>query len=67
MKPIKSQKEADKIFKGLVNIAISTLNISQEQAEKRISALLDSGILDKGSPDNPDSQKLIDKFMTTPI
>jgi len=62
-----SKKEAQELFKKSVNVTMVTLNISRKQAEKRTRALLDSGILDNGNPNNPDSQKLIDKFMTTPI
>ena len=65
--PIKSQKEADKVFDFLVNETIKVEKCDKAQAEKRIRALLDSGILKGGSPDNPVTQRRIDEFMSTQI
>ena len=65
--PIKSQKEYDSVFEKQVQTAMSTLKISRDQAAKRIKALLNSGLLDSGHPDNPKTQMMIDKFMQNPI
>ncbi len=65
--PIKSKEDADKVFNFLVNTTMLTLGVEKKQAEKRIRALLDSGLLKGGSPDNPETQRIIDKFMTTHI
>lgn len=64
---IKSQKEADKVFSSLVKTTISQLKISKDQAEKRIRALLDSGILDGGHPEDSLTQMKIDAFLQTEI
>jgi len=64
---IKSQKEADEVFDFLVNETIKVQKCDKAQAEKRIRALLDSGILNSGSPDNPATQKIIDEFMSKQI
>ncbi len=65
--PIKSQEEADAVFNYLVNTTMLTVQIDKAQAEKRVKALLDSGLLNGGSPDNPNTQMMIDIFMKTHI
>ncbi len=65
--PIKSKEEADGVFNYFVNTTMLTVKIDRAQAEKRVKALFDSGLLNGGSPDNPNTQKMIDKFMKTHI
>jgi len=65
--PIKSKEEAEQIFNNLVKIAMDTEGISRDQAEKRITALLKSGILEGGNPDDPKTIIMIDVFMGTEI
>ena len=67
MTKIKTQNEANEVFNNLVNTTIIVTKCSKEQAEKRINALLKSGILDSGSPNNPATQIKIDDFMFTEI
>ncbi len=64
---IKSQKEADAVFEFLVKTTIDTVGCSRNQAELRITALFDSGILNDMNPNIPSAQKKIDEFMKTPI
>jgi hypothetical protein len=65
--PIKSQEEANTVFAFLVNETIKITECDKPQAEKRIHALLKSGVLKNGSPNNPNTQRKIDEFMTTHI
>lgn len=65
--PIKSQEEANEVFIWLVNETIKVTKCDKPQAEKRIRALLKSGILKGGNPNNPNTQKKIDEFMFTQI
>jgi hypothetical protein len=65
--PIKSQEEANKVFTYLVDTTTKVLKIERLQAEKRVRALLDSGILDGGSPDDPITQRKIDEFLQKQI
>lgn len=65
--PIKSQSEADQVFNYLSETTAKTLGISIVQAQKRVQALLNSGLLNSGHPDDPASQMKIDKFLSTPI
>jgi len=67
--PIKSQEEANEVFEYLVQTTIDTLGVDRTQAEKRITALINSGWLNgtEHSPTNPVTQRMIDNFMRTPI
>lgn len=67
-KPIKTQKEARKVYEYLVKTTKDVLNISHNQAEKRVIALYASGILnEKGAnPQNRDTQMKIDMFLQIP-
>lgn len=65
--PIKSQQEADEAFNFLVQTTMDTMNIDKEQAEKRITALFESGVLLNANPESPETQQQIDKFMSTQV
>lgn len=65
--PIKSQKEADEVFANLTQMAINTMKISREQAEKRINRLVKSNDLNGLFPDNPSFQMICDYHMRTPV
>lgn len=65
-KPFKS-RWANRQFALLVKEAMEIENIDQIQAEKRVLALFESGILDNNSQDDPDTLKKIMEFMRTPI
>ena len=65
--PIKSQEEADAIFNYLVNTAMLTVKIDKIQAEKRVRALFDSGVLIGRNPEEIETIMIVDKFMRTPI
>lgn len=65
--PIKDIKEAQRVFDALVKTTMQTVKISKEQAEKRITALIASGVLDNGDPDTPLFQMIVDKFLNTQI
>ena len=62
---MKKNKEA--LFNSIVGTVIDTLKIDRAQAEKRVNALLKSGILNNGSPNDPAKQREIDMFIITPI
>lgn len=64
--PIKSQKEYDEVFESQATIVAKTLGITMDQARVRQLALLKSGILEQGGPDDPVTQMMIDAFMTDP-
>lgn len=49
--------------KYVIKTAMKNLNISKQEAEKRIDALLKSGILEDGSPDDVMTQMLIENFL----
>ena len=49
--------------KYVIKTAMRNLNISKQEAEKRIDALLKSGILEDGSPDDVMTQMLIENFL----
>lgn len=66
-KPIKSQKEADQVFESLVNMAMETMNIDRDQAEKRTRKLLASTVFHGGNPNDPNTQRRIDKIMETHV
>ena len=66
-KPIQSQEEADKAFNYLVKTLMGGMNISEEQATKRVKALFESGILEGGSPTSILTQMKISKFLSKPI
>jgi hypothetical protein len=55
------------LFDEQVRITAKTLYISIEQAEKRYSALLISGLVDTGSPDDPIKKEQIDRFLMNEI
>ena len=66
-KPIQSQEEADKAFNYLVQTLMSGMNISEEQATKRVKSLFESGILEGGSPTSIITQIKISKFLSKQI
>lgn len=67
MKKITSQSEANKVHYHLVLMTMQKMNVDEIQATKRINALLKSGILNDGTPDDPNIQRKIDEFISTPI
>ncbi len=67
MKPIKTEQESARVQEYLVSTAMSTLGIDRTQATKRIKALMRSDVLKNGNPNDINTQRAIDKFMTTPI
>jgi len=67
LKTIKMEEEANESFIYLVNETMKVTKCDKAQAQKRVSALFQSGILNGGSPDNPLMQKKIDEFMFTQI
>ena len=67
IEPIKSQKEADKVFANLTQMAIDVMKISREQAEKRINRLVKSNDLNGLFPDSPSFQMICDYYMRTPV
>ena len=64
--PIKSQHEADEVLEHIIQITMSTLKIPRLDAEFRVGALRQSGLLNQGGPDDQTSQMMIDLFMTNP-
>lgn len=64
--PIKSQKEYDEVFEAQAKVIADTLKITMDQARVRQLALLKSGLLQQGHPDDPVSQMMIDSFLTSP-
>ena len=66
MEKINSQQEADKAFEELAKDTSTTLNISLDEARRRLTGLYHSGILDTGSPDDPRKQTEIDAFLMIP-
>lgn len=67
IKPIKSQEEANGVRQWLVNTAVTHLDITPEQAEKRIDRLLNSGDLKGLTPGSKLFQFICDKYMQTPV
>jgi hypothetical protein len=67
MKPIESNAEREVVFNYLVNTTMSVKKVGREQAEKRVNALLESGILENGSPENLLTRMKIDEFMSREI
>jgi len=61
---IKTQDEANESFTYLVNKTMEVEKCDNIQAQKRVRALFDSGILEGGHPENPETQKKIDEFMS---
>lgn len=53
-----------KIPDSLIIPVMSKHNISREEAEKRINLLFQSSILQQGHPDDPETQMLIDDFLS---
>lgn len=49
--------------KYVVKTTMKNLSLSKSEAEKRINALLKSGILQEGSPDDTMTQMLIENFL----
>jgi hypothetical protein len=64
--PIKTKKEWNEVFEKQTAIVASTLGITMDQARVRQMALLASGIMDAGHPDDPITQRMIDMFLTNP-
>lgn len=62
-KPIKTQKEWERVFEKQAAIVAKTLDIPLEDARKRQKALLESGIMEKGHPGDRATQKKIDMFL----
>lgn len=61
------QRKADPAYDIIVQHTRDVLGISHEQAEKRVDALYDSGILFQFSgPDDPKGQIAIDLFLQIP-
>jgi hypothetical protein len=67
IKPIASQEEANHVRLWLVNTAVTTLDITPEQANKRIDALFASGKLKGLHPDSTLFKMITDKYMQTPV
>lgn len=65
-KPIKSQNEADQVFESVVNMAMETMKIDRDQAEKRTRKLLDSDVF-SGNPNDPNTQRRMDEIMQTQV
>jgi hypothetical protein len=67
MSEIKSQEEADRVRKYLVKATVKTLGITEKDANRRMDALLKSGILDRYvSPDSTIFQFVVDIAMRIP-
>ncbi len=66
IEPIKSQKEANEVFKSLVEMTLARMDISRKQAEKRITRLIKSNDLNGLLPDSPSFQLICDYHMATP-
>lgn len=62
-KPIKTRKEWEKVFEAQAKIVAQTLHLPIDKARLRQQALLDSGIMDGGHPDDLGTQKKIDMFL----
>lgn len=52
-----------KSYEYVVKTAMDTLGISRPESEKRINALLKSGLLNGGHPGNKWTQMIIDNFL----
>lgn len=65
--PIQSQEEADKVSEYLISTAMRVVGISRIQARARISALMDSKLLNNlGKPDEQPFQIGVDVAMRIP-
>lgn len=65
--PIQSKAEAIAVFKRLTAHTSKRLGISIIQAQKRVEAALNSDVFTSGNPEDPATQKAIDKILQTPI
>lgn len=63
---ITSQQEADETLKFLVDTTVHVMKLDRPEATKRVKALMKSGILESGHPDDPHTQRRIDMFLTIP-
>ncbi len=64
--PIKSAEEAAEVLTYLAKTTAEVLGIDMDEALKRVQALRKSGLLEGGSAENPESQRLIDTFLQIP-
>lgn len=62
----KNQKEYNEVFENAAKMMADTLGITLDQARVRQLALLKSGILDHGDPDDMTTKIMIDAFLTNP-
>lgn len=56
--------EKKKLTDAVVVPVMTKHNITREEAEKRLRLLFESGILPTGSPDDPETQEMIDDFLS---
>lgn len=60
MKPTQHQISA---FKYVIETAMKTLSITREQAEARVWIIIESGLLEQGTPEDKYFQMMIENFM----
>jgi hypothetical protein len=65
-KPIKTKEEWNEVFDKQAKIVAHTLGITMDQARVRQLALLGSGIMEQGHPDDPVTRMMIDNFLSNP-
>lgn len=62
----KTKAEWNIAFDKQAQVIADTLKITMDQARVRQMALLASGIMEQGHPDDPITQRMIDMFLSHP-